>query len=245
MVTIIVDFDKTFIKEHLLIQMILFTVFFSPMHFLSRLRFFIRAALCGLLSPVLSRFRSTNDMGVKIAYSSLRGISESMILEFVDRRKRNGYWINVNEHTIKILNEIDKFPKIWEAGIPSLIVSSQGSPRIAIEWFMNRVDVKERIADLSNYKSLIPSLTCNANIMEFRNGIATGRLVAPIISKTQRLQQVMKSTDPCIFIGDSEDERAIKQNITPNVCFLNVNKVKISSVVSILSSWASRQIREV
>ena len=242
--TIVVDFDKTFIKEHLLVQLILYTVLYPSMHPLWRLRLFIRAAVFGMLSLVLSRFRSTNDSGVRIAYRALRGITKSMISEFVDGRGRNGFRINVNDQAIQILNEIVKFTKTWRGGRPSLTVSSQGSPQLAIERLLQRDDVKQKIAGFSALESVVPSLACHANSLEFRSGIATGRLTAPIVSKTQRLRQLMGSREPCIFVGDSEDESAVKRIIMPKVCFLNANKIKPSSVAFILSSWASKQYAE-
>lgn len=218
---LIVDFDQTLIRENLLIQWALFLLSGHRLSLRRKLPFFIRSSYGGLESILLSRSPSFAERAVRVAYQTFMGIEAESIQDLMTNKpiwKGGAYSINLNQELLSVLSHITEQMRRETSSEPKIAVSSQGSFKAAIEIFLKRQDVVEQMARAG---IRIDPGSIIANRLEVLEGKFTGKLRSPIITKYNRLGSFSENA---VFIGDNEDEHAVKQLKNGKVRFVNYRK---------------------
>lgn len=214
---IILDFDGTFIREHILIIWVLFLLIKSKLSIKRKFLFFFNSFSRGAISSLFSSGRLTSEWAVRLAYKTFQGIDVNTIDEMINYKKgKKGYAVNLNTEVTDILEimlcNTSVMPEIW--------IYSQGSFNYVIRKFMQRRDVKDC---LNKIGICADSIIINANELETDdNGKFTGTLSGKIQTKFNRINDLNKNT---VFIGDSKDEAALKKMELQTVKFINWTNV--------------------
>ncbi len=219
---LIVDFDKTFIRENLLTQWVLSLLLGARLSGRSKISFFLKSLYGGISSILLSRRQSQAERAVRIAYKTFQGIEIESIQDLIGKKsiwKNDGHAINLNIPLVQILRRVVDSIRRETSREPRVIISSQGSSALAIKTFLEREEVAEQMARL---EIRVDSDSIIANRPEVVDGRFTGRLIAPIITKYNRLKLFPKNS---VFIGDDKDEAVLRQMANSGVKFVNYKKL--------------------
>lgn len=215
---IVVDFDKTFIRENLLTAWVFFVLFKSRLQQRKKLLFLFKGFTRGVTSFLLSHHSSWAELAVKIAYGTFRNVPTESLRGFIMNRtgRTGGFTLTLNTELVAVLQRLIGMAQPEASSQPKIVISSQGSSHFAITTFLTRPDVVEALRkagigiDPADNRSIV------ANSQEVINDHFTGRLLPPIITKYNRLHAF---PEKALFVGDSKDEWALRT--------LGKNQVKI------------------
>lgn len=215
--SIILDFDGTFIKEHILIIWVLFLLLKSRLSINQKIFFFFNSFFRGIASMIFSSCSLTSEWAVQFAYKTFRGIDINTVNHMLNYKKgKKTYAVNLNTAMTDMLAVLLRNTR----AVPEISIYSQGSFTYVIRAFLQRQDVK---ACLENMGIGINSIVINANELETDdNGRFTGNLSGKIQTKFNRIHHMDKSA---VFIGDSRDEAVIKKMGLQAVKFINWKKL--------------------
>ncbi|GBC61045.1 hypothetical protein DENIS_2005 [Desulfonema ishimotonii] len=214
---IVLDFDGTLIREHILTSWVRFILFRSDMPSRRKFLFFFSSLWRGIASVLLSPHPARAEQAVRIAFKAFSGVEKQTLSDLVHHRsgKKQAYAISLNTELLPLLSAIrENMPP--ETGIQ---ICSQGSSADAIREFLNRPDVASRLKGAGISADTIPVL---ANEMETdRAGHFTGKLKGHVVTKFNRLEQIRNHP---IFIGDDKDEAALRKSGIRTEAFINWKK---------------------
>ena len=213
---IILDFDGTFIQEHILITWVMFLLVKSKLTIKQKCLFFFNSFFRGAVSMLFSSQTLTSEWAVKLAYKTFKGIDINTIDHMLNyKNKQKGYIVNLNTKLTKLLALLYN-----SSGMPEIRVYSQGSFNYVIQKFIQRSDVKKC---LNRIGICADSIVINANELETdKNKKFTGILSSKVQTKFNRINNLNKNT---VFIGDSKDEAALKKINLQTIKFINWKKL--------------------
>ncbi|MDY0041987.1 MAG: hypothetical protein RBS57_16870 [Desulforhabdus sp.] len=220
---LIVDFDRTLIRENLLIEWV-FAILSEPGgNSRQRLRFLVKSLSRGIMSIVLSRYFGPSERAVRIACNTFRGIETRSLHDLILKKRgwKGGYAINLNTEVAAMIGEILAAARERRSVEPKIIISSQGSFTSAIRLFLNRQDVVQQMAKAGIHALRTDKCSIIANRLEVFDDRFTGRLIPPVVTKHIRLEFFPPNA---LFIGDREDEAAIKRSGMSSLAFINHRK---------------------
>lgn len=219
-----VDFDKTLICEDFLVQWVFHTLLKPDTSFRNRLCFFLKSAWRGPASILLARRSNRSELAVRIAHGTFRNVPVTDVAHLMNRRPKwkKGYLINLNPALLETLRDIMTEINLQSSSPPTLFITSQGAPSLAIRTFLERPDVAERMAWAGVSIDPLDEDSIMANRLEVSNERFTGKLTPPVITKHNRLQFFPERT---LFVGDGKDEAAFKTSAKTGVRFLNYRKI--------------------
>ena len=224
---LVIDFDKTLIRENLLIEWVLFLLFQSNFDFKERMTFLLKSICRGLTSFLLSQFSCFSERAVEIAYGNFRNVRTKSIHELIYEKSKwkKGFAINLNTDLLEILQKILIVIRPGTSSRPKIIITSQGSFALAIRIFLERQDVVEHMksagisVDTSRKDHII------ANRLEAIDDRFTGLAIPPVVTKHNRFASFPPNA---LFVGDGKDEYALKRMGKTDVTFINYKKIAAS-----------------